>query len=197
MYKVFFKERVLFLCNKTEILDFKGQVFEWTGASLQEFIVKFETREESLPMAIVWKDREKLFAHFRSYFQYIEAAGGRVYNNKQEVLMIYRLGKWDLPKGKVEEGESPEKAAIREVREECGISEIGILKKLLPTYHIYRIEKKLMLKKTHWFEMEHCGSEKPKPQIEEAITEAKWISEKQLGSLKSASYASIWDVLSN
>ncbi|HLR36932.1 MAG TPA: NUDIX domain-containing protein, partial [Chitinophagaceae bacterium] len=74
-----------------------------------------------------------------SYFQHWKAAGGLITNPKGEILLLFRRGKWDLPKGKMEAGEKPEETAIREVTEETGLKNISIVKKLTDTWHSYPI----------------------------------------------------------
>ena len=93
-----------------------------------------------------WKD-------FCSKFIMIEAAGGLVFNKDGHILMIFRNGKWDLPKGKLEIGESVEECAKREVEEECGIYGLDIIEKLLDTYHTYKLKGNKILKKTYWYKM--------------------------------------------
>lgn len=133
---------------------------------------------------VVWKD-------FVSLYKIIEAAGGVVRNNDGEILMIYRLGKWDLPKGKLEEGESIEEGAVREVIEECGIANLRVLKELPITYHTYSIGDKKILKRTYWYEMhtKHVGE--LVPQIEEHIEKAQWINPDFLDEYMGNTYASI------
>jgi 8-oxo-dGTP pyrophosphatase MutT (NUDIX family) len=136
-----------------------------------------------------------LLEWFKSLFSIVEAAGGLVKNNKGEYLFIYRHGKWDLPKGKIEKGESIKKAAVREVEEECGISELTISKEITPTYHTYHLNEKQILKPTYWFEM-NCGDDsQPIPQEEEGITEVRWITPENFEMVKKNTYESIKDVI--
>ncbi|MBK7030744.1 MAG: NUDIX domain-containing protein [Bacteroidales bacterium] len=136
-----------------------------------------------------WKD-------FVSCFKYLEAAGGVVYNEKKEILFIRRFEKWDLPKGKIEKNEHPEEAAVREVEEETGLNQPAILHSLPDTYHLYPDRNnKFILKKTFWFRMSYYGSEALIPQLEEHITEARWISEKKLDEILTNTYASLKGLL--
>ena len=128
-------------------------------------------------------------------FTKINAAGGVVYNKQNKLLMIYRLKKWDLPKGKTEKGETPEICAVREVEEECGISKPQIIKMLKPSYHIYKLENKLILKTTHWYLMKYYGNEKLKPQKTEDITDASWVDLNNIELTLENSYANIIDLL--
>jgi len=114
-------------------------------------------------------------------FKRIEAAGGIVRNPKGDYLLIKRYGFWDLPKGKIEPGESREEAALREVNEETGLTDLTITKKLDSTFHIYTDRKgQEKLKETFWFEMMCNKEQQPVPQTEEDITEATWISPEEL-----------------
>ncbi len=132
---------------------------------------------------------------FCAHFKLIEAAGGVVFNEENEVLFIYRLGKWDLPKGKLEENESIEQCAIREVEEECGIREIRITGKAFYTYHTYKLKGKNILKKTHWYKMMAPKNQILTPQTIEDITEVKWVGENKMKMVLENTYENILLVL--
>jgi len=111
------------------------------------------------------------------------------------LLFIKRLGKWDLPKGKLEKNESPEQGALREIMEECLIENLSILKKLPSTYHVYQQNEKEYLKITHWYKV-HCKKyDKMQPQTEEGITELKWFSLNDLEEVFQNTYASIYELV--
>ena len=119
-------------------------------------------------------DLPGLIADMESRFKIIEAAGGLVRNVAGEGLFIFRRGHWDLPKGKIDKGETVEAAAIREVQEETGIENVILGVPLPTTYHTYRNRKnKRVLKRTYWFEMTTTDTELV-PQTEEDIKEARW-----------------------
>lgn len=124
---------------------------------------------------------EEIWKEFQKLFRIIEAAGGLVSNPQGELLFIKRLGKWDLPKGKMEKGESREESAVREIEEETGLKDVELLQFINTTYHIY-IERngEKILKCTHWFEMNFNGEDTSKPQIEEGITEVAWKNTTQI-----------------
>jgi len=136
-----------------------------------------------------------LLDDFISLFWYVEAAGGMVYNTRDERLFIYRFGKWDLPKGKIERGESRSAAAIREVQEETGLIEVTIDKELDSTFHIFDHKGKKVLKRTYWYKMNYTGSANPKPQTEEEITQAVWCSESDMNMVRNNTYASLRDLI--
>ena len=117
-----------------------------------------------------------MFDFLKVSFLYIEAAGGFIERDKR-FLFIHRLGKWDLPKGKLEKKETIENAAIRECEEECAIKNLKIVKQLASTFHIYPFKTGYVLKQTYWFYMKTNYAEKLKPQTEENIDEVKWFSE--------------------
>lgn len=132
---------------------------------------------------------------FSKQYTIITAAGGVVYNKKNELLMIFRNGRWDLPKGKVEDNESIEECALREVREECGIQGLSIIKELKDTYHIYRLNETPILKKTCWFKMYSEYSGELVPEEKEGITKVSWVSQAALKQKAKNSYGNITDLL--
>jgi 8-oxo-dGTP pyrophosphatase MutT (NUDIX family) len=137
---------------------------------------------DSKEIQIVCGEVEERFNQLFRNFQRIEAAGGLVINDGK-VLMIKRFGFWDLPKGKREEGEEEALCAVREVQEECGVTDdLTIIKELEPTFHIYEYKGVSVLKKTHWFHMETTFTKELIPQLEEDITECSWI---YLGDIES------------
>ena len=132
---------------------------------------------------------------FCSNYQFVNAAGGIVFNNKDQLLMIYRNGKWDLPKGKVEKGENIEQCAIREIEEETGVSKLEIKERFFKTYHIYFIGDQEVLKGTYWFIMHTSFEDELKPQLDEGITKACWISLLDIEAKTKDSFRSIKDLL--
>lgn len=140
-------------------------------------------------------DTEAEFNNYKMDKEIIEAAGGMVLNTQGDVLMIYRRGFWDLPKGKIDPGESTEICAIREVREETGINRLEIIEKLQVTYHTYTLGNKTILKPSHWFRMIHTDNEKTIPQTEEDITEIRWMNQKEVTAILNKSYESIRELL--
>ena len=132
------------------------------------------------------------FKSLEKTFKTIRTGGGLVRNSKGEYLLIFRREKWDLPKGKLDRGETIEMCALREVREETGVSDLKIIKKLPKTYHLYTNKKgEIVFKKCHWFEMETNDDHPLKPQFDEDITEAAWLSKKDVENRKPLMYATI------
>jgi 8-oxo-dGTP pyrophosphatase MutT (NUDIX family) len=125
----------------------------------------------------------------------IKAAGGLVINKNGEILFMFRRGKWDLPKGKLDPGESLESCAKREVIEETGVSQLELVRFLLITGHEYEEGGDLILKETHWWLMKTNGNQPLIPQTEEDITELKWIEPPDLKMVQQNTYPGILDVL--
>ena len=123
-------------------------------------------------------------------------AGGVVFNEHHEVLMIYRLDKWDFPKGKVEAGEQYDEAALREVEEETGLHGITLGEALPSTFHTYTLHGEPILKETHWYRMS-APAQPLTPQTEEDITQATWVPADQVQTLLQNSYATLRDLWKN
>lgn len=124
-------------------------------------------------------------------FTYVQAAGGIVSDETGNVLMIYRRGCWDLPKGKVEAGESVEAAALREVEEETGIKAEIIGKKSFSVWHTYDTYGTPMLKETVWFDMKALPGQQTVPQTEEDIAQVQWIPRSQVPEYLQKSFPSL------
>ena len=127
---------------------------------------------------------------FARDFTLIHAAGGIVSNANDEILMIFRLGYWDFPKGKVEAGEDWETAAIREVEEETGLRNIHITRPYPNTYHTYTLHGTPILKITHWYEMQ-APKQSLTPQTEEDIAQAVWMPRAEVSERLKSSYPSL------
>jgi 8-oxo-(d)GTP phosphatase len=124
-------------------------------------------------ITFVTSNVEELKEFIKSRFTIVKAAGGIV-TKKEKVLFIFRLGKWDLPKGKFDKGETPAQCAIREVEEECNI-QVKIGEEICKTWHTYTHNRKSILKKTYWFAMANLDDSGMKPQKEEGIDDIKWM----------------------
>jgi len=118
--------------------------------------------------------------NFCSNFKLIHAGGGLVYNDDNQLLMIFRNGIWDLPKGKLEVDEDVKSCAVREVEEECGVKGLHITKELISTYHIYDLNGQKVLKCTSWFKMRTSFKGILKPQSSEGITKACWVNQEDI-----------------
>jgi len=142
-----------------------------------------------LSLQITTNDYEGLKEFVKGQFKVIKAAGGLV-RKKDKVLMIYRLKKWDLPKGKKESGERYSETAVREVEEECNIT-VKLGKKICTTWHTYTMNKNNMLKRTKWYVMNLNDDGKMKPRLEEDIEDLRWMTQKDVYHALENSYKSI------
>ena len=153
-------------------------------------------KKESFHAGIIMnKDLKKLKKAFFKHFILIEAAGGIVQNEKKEILFIFRRGKWDLPKGKMEDTEIPEECAEREIKEETGLKRLVLKKKVGETYHTYDEYGKHMLKTSHWFYFTCNSKQELEPQLAEDITKAEWIKTKDIKMPVSNTFENIKDIL--
>jgi ADP-ribose pyrophosphatase YjhB (NUDIX family) len=167
MYKVFVNDCPLVLMD-TENISTKFGIKNFDSVDAVAIIEAiFQNKLKGI--YLFCNDLDRSFEKFQSNFYREIAAGGKVINAKKETLFIYRYGKWDLPKGKLEKGESFAECAIREVEEECGITNLNIEKKLLTTHHIFKRKQKVFFKTTHWFLMCTNYSGDLKPQTAEGI----------------------------
>ncbi|WP_245747713.1 NUDIX hydrolase [Parapedobacter koreensis] len=156
-----------------------------------------ESRQNKLFITyfILIKNTKEFFSLIKKRIKVIKASGGLVKNGEGDYLFIHRLGKWDLPKGKVDEAESMKQAAVREVEEECGIKVDYLGPKILTTYHAYLLKGELVLKKTNWYEMGVNKVPRLKPQIEEDITAAIWLEKDKFSKIRQNTYPLIEDIL--
>ncbi|MES2286659.1 MAG: NUDIX domain-containing protein [Bacteroidota bacterium] len=199
MIKIFYSNKLIYLINNQAIFNPKEGAILEDIQSADEMLLKFNKLANKKKLHEIYffnENLQHLFNYFSGMFRIIEAAGGLVKNEKGEYLFIFRNGKWDLPKGKIEKGEGIKTAAIREVEEECGISGLSIIRELPPTYHTYTIEEKAILKRTYWFEMS-CDDTSAilVPQIEEGITDVQWIATKKLKKVFNNTFESVKEVL--
>jgi len=172
MYKVFVNEKKLLVSQYPENLEKELRYESFTTLEIALDLLENTSVQE---LNVYGENLDEIWQEFQKLFRIIEAAGGLVNNPEGKILFIKRLGKWDLPKGKMEKGESREESAVREIEEETGLSDVELLKFINTTYHIY-IERngEKILKCTHWFEMNFDREDTSKPQIEEGITEVAW-----------------------
>ncbi|MBK6526488.1 MAG: NUDIX domain-containing protein [Crocinitomicaceae bacterium] len=140
------------------------------------------------------KDEGLLKKEFPDY-KYIEAAGGLVQHNNT-FLFIKRNGVWDIPKGKLDKGETPEHAAVREIEEECGLVKPVIIRHLVDTWHTYEHKGKMVLKKTYWYWLKASETKMNLvPQTEEGITEVAFFNQTEFAKIKADTFLSILEVI--
>jgi 8-oxo-dGTP pyrophosphatase MutT (NUDIX family) len=189
MYKVFVNDKPLFLTNEIQKeTDF--QLFLLESVDIKQLIVNiFKNKVEKA--FLYHPDEKEMMKKLKAKIPVEKAGGGLVYNEKNEVLFIFRNKKWDLPKGGTEKGEEIEETAIREVEEETGVSGLKIIKKLGKTYHIFKRNGQYKLKITHWFEMQTNCKENLVAQANEGIEKAEWKSPKDIENCLLNSYENI------
>ncbi len=188
MYKVFVNEKPLTF-SETPLEGVKNVKYD-NETTFNVAIDKLQN--SSIPaINIFYHNLTKLWSKFTHHFFYLEAAGGIVENKKDEILFIQRFQKWDLPKGKVEEGESLETTAEREIGEECGVHELEMRSFIMTTYHIYQVREPI-LKATHWYLL-FSTQDNPTliPQKEEGIEKVEWIPRENLDLVYENTYENI------
>jgi len=205
MYTIYIKQSSIRIVNtskkplervKTSVEPLPDEVLEVSDEydCIPE-IRKILDRDQVYHLLIRTQNPKSLVKNLKDSLHYIKAGGGLIKNERKQYLFIYRLGLWDLPKGKMEAGEDEETCALREVEEETGIK-INLVKKELPsTYHIYELDGKIILKRTYWFLMKALDNQILVPQLEENIWEARWFSTHELDEIRANTYPSILEVM--
>jgi len=193
MYKVFVNDNPIIFTDS--VLDIKkNNSYHYDLININEIIHRLK-HDKITETTLFCDNFDKMWQDFIQKIKPIYAAGGLVTNTNNDYLLIYRLNKWDLPKGHLEKDENEGIAAIREVEEECGIKALKIEYKLLDTFHIIMKQNSYKLKVVHWYKMTTTDTNKPQPQLEEDITEAVWKNKKETKELLAKSYANIQLVL--
>ncbi len=184
MFKIYYKNRTLIVSEKEIKNNYLTKVHFSDKNKIINELEQFLHNEFYENINIFGKTEEAIFEFIKTRFEFIRAAGGIVKNNSNKFLYIERLGYFDFPKGKVEEFESEEQAALREVCEECGIkiNDLILSSKLTATYHIYPHNSAYALKETQWFNMKFTGNYNLKPQTEENISKVSWFELDELRS---------------
>lgn len=196
MYEVFIDNKLIVFSEFNKNVKISSNFVEIQTDNLAEIDVLSLRASLSSAITLVIRSStiEKDFKLVFKNHQKIEAAGGIV-KRKNDYLFIERNGVWDLPKGKVEENESVEEAAVREIEEECGIEKPIIHRFLGCTFHTYEFKGKQVLKKNWWYLLDYSGSKKVFPQQEEGITQVVWFKKKQWQQINENTYPSIIKVL--
>lgn len=199
--KIYFDDKPLFLCDQVTP-DIEPYAHHDDAVLIDEFSAHainamiHEMHQEKIHAGLlVHHDLEALKKAFFRKFDVIRAAGGLVFNEEKEALFIFRRGKWDLPKGKLDEGETLEECAVREVEEETGLRQVILKEYLLTTYHTYNESGKHILKESYWYKMEVKGKQQLVPQTEEDITKIEWVKKEDWNRLTENSFALIKDIL--
>ncbi|MFT3750568.1 MAG: NUDIX domain-containing protein [Agriterribacter sp.] len=199
--KIYFDDKPVFLCDEINSTieahrHHPDAIFidEITTPAIKSLL--HEIAKPDFHSGILYsEDIERLKKMFWKHFTVIKAAGGLVKNEKGDSLMIFRRGKWDLPKGKLEEGEDLEACAIREVEEETGLKKVSVQHFLLTTYHTYNDFGKHILKESYWYLMNASSNQSTTPQTEEDIFEITWVNQETVREKLRNTFPSIKDVI--
>jgi len=193
-YRIYINQKVILLTESEPIQTANYQKIDSQTFDLK-IIYTWILAHKSDLFYVLCKDAKAFLKQVKQSVTVIEAAGGLVKNENRDLLFIYRNDKWDLPKGKIEKGETVKEAAVREVEEECNIVVNKLGKKICKTYHVYIYKDEVVLKKTHWYKMKAKGQNKLKPQKEEGITDVRWFKPNDIDAILSNTFPSILDVL--
>lgn len=203
MYKIYINDRLLTLCDPLEMAQAGTPadghlVARYPGKP--KFILNYvDLLEKGSPqveqVTLFYTEVDELWEDFKKHYRVLEAAGGLVYNFARQWLLIFRRDHWDLPKGKIDPGETTEDAAVREVQEETGLKMLELGAELPTTYHTYRDKKgRRALKVTHWYRMSTPETHLV-PQVEEDIEQAVWMSQNQFFAEERVVYPNISSLL--
>jgi 8-oxo-dGTP pyrophosphatase MutT (NUDIX family) len=196
-YKIYFDDRVVILTSKiNKSFEKNDGLFLKSNKKEEIFDIlqAFENLKETKCLYIHGDSTGNLFNLVKSNYTIIEAAGGIVKRDDGKMLAIFRRGKWDLPKGKVEKGEFYKQTALREVSEECGLQQIEIVKKIAETYHTYIENDRKILKRTFWYDINLKGNETPTVQTSEDITDYMWYDFQNLKDIMKNTFESLKDI---
>jgi 8-oxo-dGTP pyrophosphatase MutT (NUDIX family) len=199
--KIYFNNKPLFLADKLDpdLEPFRHHddaiyMDEFSTPSINSMIHEMKTDKVHAGV-FVHTDLDALKKAFFRKFKVIKTGGGLIINDAGEYLLIYRREKWDLPKGKLDEGETLEQCTLREINEETGLKNLSVLKHLINTYHTYDENGKHILKDNAWYLVKASGEQKLQPQLEEQITDVKWIKPGNFSEYIKNTMPSIIDVL--
>ena len=180
MYKVFLNENVI---NLTSEIQFGSNitVLPLKETSIDDVISKVKKRKK---IYLYHHNSLKLISNFKKKIKVVKAGGGVVTNSKDEILFIFRRNKWDLPKGKMDKGETIENTAVREVEEETGVKNLVVSSFFKDTYHIFKKDSKYFLKQTSWFNMSSNYDGELHPELNEGISKVVWKSRSKIKKIK-------------
>lgn len=201
-YKIYINESPLILTQTTDLADetvFERSlihaIYQGKPKILMNYIELLEKNKHHEGIIIQSDNILQLWQDFKSLYFYIRAGGGLVLNPFGKVLLIFRRGVWDLPKGKQDPGETLVQTALREVREETGLVDLKLIEKMGNGYHCYMMSKQRTLKRTRWYLMQTNTPDQLKLQKEEGIQDAAWFDPREIPKLNMPMYNNIRDVL--
>ena len=193
MYKVFVNDKPIVLTTVvSKETDFKNYLLKSVKIGK---VIRDLNKSSIKEVRLIGKKEDKLIKNFLKKLPKVIAGGGKVYNDKGDILFIFRNGKWDLPKGKIDGKETIEAAALREVEEETGVKDLKIVKPLETTYHIFKRNGRHRIKITKWFEMQSSFTGELVPEEIEGITKVEWLNPEQTQKALENSYANIKELI--
>lgn len=198
---IYFGNKPVYLCDKLnpeieEIRHHPDAVYidELSTAAINSLLHEIDKKQ--FHAAIFFNENiNKLKKKFFKHFKHVKTGGGLVKNTQGEILLIFRRGKWDLPKGKLDDGETLLECAVREVQEETGLKKLAPGDEIKTTYHTYVDFGKHILKESHWYHMLSKEKEDLIPQVEEDITEIRWVKKEDLKNYLDNTFPTIISVL--
>lgn len=201
MIRIYFDNRPLFIASeKSEALEGylqqPGSILstQVDTRSIREMIASMQN-EKTLAGVILCENIDDAMQAIRNDTKLVVAAGGFIYSDSKEVLLIFRKKKWDMPKGKIDKGETLEACAIREIREETGLKSLELERHLATSYHTYPEKGRLVLKESHWFQIRGNQNDVLLPQTEEEIEKCEWVRFDALTPYLDNAHAAIVDVV--
>lgn len=200
MYKIYYNKNPFFLLSPKKLSQIEHSetdliINETELTSFINLFLELKSVDKITKIFILTLNSHNLFNRLLNETKLIKAGGGMVLNTHNQLLMMKRNNKWDMPKGKAEKGENIRQTAIREVEEECGITGLKIIKKLSLTYHIYFEKERWILKKSSWYQMFTDDTTTPVPQLNENITEVVWLSKEEVEQRLPDAYSNIKDIV--
>ncbi len=198
-YKIYYNDSYLIITSvRPQMKEKFDKVFAGESAIsdfLQQSDILFDSSTHQTILLLTERPGDTM-CQLMETWDIVIAGGGIVFNEKDELLLIFRRGKWDLPKGKIELHETILKGAIREVVEETGVQILQTEGKPIITYHAYYLKNKNCLKQTEWFVMKAMpGQTDLLPQAEEDIEKAVWVPRHQISQYRKGCYPLIWDLI--
>jgi 8-oxo-dGTP pyrophosphatase MutT (NUDIX family) len=201
-YKIYINESPLILTQTSDLADETAferslihAVYRGKPKMLMNYIELLEKNKHHDGIIIQADNVDQLWRDFKSLYNYIKAGGGLVLNPFGKVLLIFRRGVWDLPKGKQDPGETLAQTAVREVCEETGLIDLELIERLNNGYHCYLMSKQRTLKRTRWYLMKTTSPDQLVLQKEEGIQDAAWFDPREIPTLNMPMYNNIRDVL--
>ena len=180
-YEIYVNDRLLILLHEGDVnglaADPGALVTPYRGQakSLFQYLDILENSNRFDKVILYASDTRTLYRDLKDLLFFVPAAGGVIENREGRILMIFRRGFWDLPKGKLDKGEKSLPGALRECEEETGLTGLTPVRKIGKTYHFYRDKGQVRsLKKTDWYHLLYEGDLPPVPQAEEDIELCSW-----------------------